>query len=181
MQRRTWFLRFLSLVAVSLLALPMRNVFAFTFWLTAKSMSDWPELKRRIREKFPTVPHKSVAEAVALVDKALFLDTRSAAEFAVSHLPGARHTPDLASAQAALKTRAPGQLALLYCSVGYRSAQLAASLLALGEAQLVNLEGSLFEWVNEGHALAAQKTLAHPFNKNWSGLLRRDRWSHVPT
>jgi rhodanese-related sulfurtransferase len=182
MPRRLWLLHTSRALALALAATPLRSAFAFTFWFTAKTIADWPEVKRRIRSKFPTVPQRSISEARAFGAHALYLDTRTAAEFAVSRLPGAIHTPDQASVVLALRGIAATRPVLLYCSVGYRSAQLVQALREsnpeLGAAQLFNLEGSLFEWVNSGHPLAENKTLAHPFNKNWGGLLQRARWSH---
>ena len=181
--RRRW-LRGALFIPLSLL--PMRSVFAFTFWFTSKSMEDWPELKRRIREKFSRVQHLSteqLAERLKSAPNALILlDTRSAAEYAVSRIANAMHAPDVAAAQAVLAQHA-GKTAVLYCSVGYRSAALVEKLQELSaasvSAQVFNLEGSMFEWANQGRAVALS-TKVHPFNKAWSGLLKRDLWAHQP-
>lgn len=157
-------------------------------------MADWPELKRRIREKFPKVPVLTVPElrtwqADATRAKPLLIDVRSAAEFAVSHLPGAVWAKDEAQviALAAQASAQPAQV-VLYCSVGYRSARIAEKILEMpmerafpaGPRKMLNLEGSLFEWANAGYPLvkgAATVQHAHPFDAKWGGLLEKRFWS----
>ncbi|MEM8604191.1 MAG: rhodanese-like domain-containing protein [Cyanobacteria bacterium P01_H01_bin.121] len=146
----------------------------------------WSGLKAFIRCQFPTVPQMTTAELAALLPtdsaslptgdsaplKIQLLDTRTKAEFAVSHLPGAIHVPDLAAAQAADLN--PNVLTIAYCSVGYRSAKLVEQLAAAGFQNVVNLEGSLFEWANEGRLMihTGQATRAvHPFNESWGWFL----------
>jgi rhodanese-related sulfurtransferase len=193
------------------LALAPSSAHAMLFFLTSKTMADWPELKRRIREKFPKVPVLTVPElrtwqADAARAKPLLIDVRSAAEFAVSHLPGAVWAKDEAqvialAAQAGARPAAAGagtapQAAaeaqpaqvVLYCSVGYRSARIAEKILEMpmerafpaGPRKMLNLEGSLFEWANAGYPLvkgAATVQHAHPFDAKWGGLLEKRFWS----
>ena len=61
-----------------------------------------------------------------------------------------------------------------------RSAALARELARRGRAQVVNVEGSLFEWANRGwpvHRGNAVVTLVHPFDADWGQLLDRRLWS----
>jgi 3-mercaptopyruvate sulfurtransferase SseA len=61
-----------------------------------------------------------------------------------------------------------------YCSVGYRSAALAQQLQAMGCKKVFNLEGSLFEWVNQGYPVYQGEQVVksvHPFNRLWGLLL----------
>ncbi len=177
--RRRWLQAF---AITPFLTLSMRPVFAFTFWLTSKSMDDWPELKRRIREKFARVQHLSTVQLAerlkAAPESLVLLDTRTAAEFAVSHLANAIHAPDVPSARAAI-VQHPGKVAVLYCSVGYRSAALVEKLQEAGLASVFNLEGSMFEWANLSRPFA-KSAKVHPFNKAWGGLLKPELWSHQP-
>ena len=118
--------------------------------------------------------------------KLVLLDIRSAEEFAVSHLPGARNVPpdaviDFAERELAGLERS--QPIVVYCSVGVRSAAAARDLQFLGFSQVKNLQGSLFQWANEGRAVvagvhgspegqASSAVAVHPYNGFWGRLLR---------
>ena len=106
--------------------------------------------------------------------KPVLLDIRSAEEFAVSRIPGARHAPpdtvvDFAERELASLDRS--QLIVVYCAVGMRSAAAARDLKFLGFTQVKNLRGSLFQWANEGRALEGA-TAVHPYNDYWGRLLQ---------
>ncbi len=139
----------------------------------------WEKLKTFIRCEFPTVRHITTQELAEIMQtgspEIQLLDTREEAEFLVSHIPGAQHIPDLKAArQANLKTDI---LTVAYCSVGYRSSKLAEELEVTGFQRVVNLEGSLFQWANEGRPLVRQETLTqqvHPFDETWGWFLNSD-------
>lgn len=104
----------------------------------------------------------------------VLLDIRSAEEFAVSRLPGARHVPpdtvvDFGERELAALDRS--QPIVVYCAVGVRSAAAARDLRFLGFTQVKNLRGSLFQWANEGRALEGG-AVVHPYNSFWGRLLR---------
>lgn len=132
-----------------------------------------------VREKFPEVQRVSTAElADEMVQKTtpVLLDVREPAEYAVSHLQGARQVqPD---AQAADLADLPKDAAIVtYCSVGYRSAGLAQRLRAAGFTRVRNLEGSIFRWASEGRPVyrdGVEVTKVHPYNAIWGRLLRKD-------
>ena len=143
----------------------------------------WPELKQDLRRRFPDVVWIGVEELAARLERAveppLLLDVRSDAEFDVSHLPGALHTPDRASALAALEDVPRDREVVLYCAVGYRSAKLARELRGDGFTDLRNLEGSIFEWANTGHVVVKDGVpvaRVHPWNEEWGALLDRSLW-----
>ncbi|NJR40899.1 MAG: rhodanese-like domain-containing protein [Leptolyngbyaceae cyanobacterium CSU_1_4] len=145
-------------------------------------------LKKFIRLKFPDVPRITTVEfAQRLMDKTrsqpLILDTRSEAEYAVSHLAEAQRleSADLAIAPA-LKNISMQTPIIVYCSVGYRSAKVAQQLINAGFQNVFNLEGGLFQWVNEGCSVKqfcpgalvrdGQPTQrVHPYNAVWGRLL----------
>ena len=105
------------------------------------------------------------------------IDTRQKEEFLVSHLPQAQHIPDLETAKACLH---PETTVVAYCSVGYRSSRLAQQLQTLGYNQVWNLEGSIFQWANEGRPLIHQEQptqTVHPYRKNWQWLLTSNEYS----
>lgn len=148
----------------------------------------WPEVKARIRSRFPTVPQLSVpALAAWLNDPAreppMLLDTRTDQEFADGHLPGAIRVQDVEAALQRMQQRAAGVHVVLYCSVGYRSSALAAALASRGVQRIHNLEGSLFEWANSGHPVITREGRpgkVHPYDETWGTLLRRELWSREP-
>jgi rhodanese-related sulfurtransferase len=154
----------------------------------------WRIVKAGIRARHPQVPQLSVSTLRAWqgnpqAPRPLLLDTRDAPEFADSHLPGAHHAPTLAAALALLDQHRQTPVVVLYCSVGERSSALAAQLLARLRAEaanappVLNLEGSIFEWANQGLPLAGAQGLsglAHPYDRWWGRLLKRERWSREP-
>ena len=139
-----------------------------------------------IRARFPDVARTTTAALDArLADPSqappLLLDAREPAEYAVSHLPGARQIdPSLrgSALAAALDGVAPDREIVVYCSVGARSGGLAARLADAGFSRVSNLEGSIFRWANEGRPLVrdgAPATTVHPFSARWGRLLDADR------
>jgi rhodanese-related sulfurtransferase len=157
-------------------------------WLF-RAPRDFAEVHQVIADKFPGVPIMSTSELAAMLargDAPLLLDYRSRVEYDVSHLAGAIWVSDLKSARAEIaKVRAmDGQRKLLvYCSVGYRSADLVAQIQKLPDRgyahELYNLKGSLFMWANEGRPMFKKNgtgpeqaaTQVHPYNSSWGTLL----------
>ncbi len=126
----------------------------------------WPAIKARIAKEFPNVKSISTADLATAKAKPVLLDVRTAAEFAVSHLPGAQRVdPDAKTI--ALPRDTP---IVTYCSVGYRSAKLAQRLQEAGFTNVRNLDGSIFQWANEGRAIEPG-TKVHPYDKKWGVLL----------
>ena len=140
----------------------------------------WNEVKARIRREFPQVRQISTAQlADWLADKdrtkPVLLDVRAAEEFDVSHLTGARRIDPAAQTAPGVNKDAP---IVTYCSVGYRSSSLATRLIAAGYTNVQNLEGSIFQWANEGRPLVRDGKPAdkvHPYDKRWGELLRPER------
>ncbi len=122
-----------------------------------------------IAAMFPDVPDIS---AGAIPADALVYDVREKPEYDVSHIPGAIHVtpgelPDPGGTPDA-------RVIVCACSVGLRSAKLAAALRARGWTGAVNLRGGLFRWAKEGRAMAnaAGPTRdVHPFDERWGKLL----------
>lgn len=137
-------------------------------------------MKALVRERFPGVRHLSTVELAAwLADpqrpKPVLLDVRTRAEFDVSHIPGAHHVDPETTAAKALPTLPRETPVVLYCSVGYRSADCGTRLLKAGFTNFFNLEGSLFQWANEGRALESNghpATQVHPYSAQFGKLLK---------
>ena len=166
---RNW--KRIGLIACGILGL---CTFAFWLWLPTNGL---PSAEKFLRWKFDDVQHITPAEAAALLadDTATVIwDIRRPDEFAVSHLPDARHVPP-DTADAALKQLLPdaNQTILVYCAVGYRSAQMARRLQAFGHTNVLNLEGAIFAWAEADLPLEGGDTV-HPYNAMGRRILQDD-------
>lgn len=140
---------------------------------------DWPAIDAWLDGGFPGLPQIEVdalARELAVPDAPplVLLDVRTAREHAVSHLPGAHHAPDLPAALAVLAGRPADTRIVAYCSVGVRSARLAAALRERGFERVGNLRGSIFAWANRGLPLRDARgpvRQVHPFDAAWGRLL----------
>lgn len=163
--------------------LSVEAAFAWT-WFTPT----WPKTKQMIRLKFPDLPQLTVPQLKAWLDDSsrrlpVLIDVRSQIEFDDGHLQGAVRADDAGAAKRSLATAALDTPIVVYCSVGYRSAQVTQGLVKLGYTQVKNLEGSLFEWANAGLPVYQGNKLTakvHPYDSDWGQLLRRELWSRVP-
>lgn len=142
------------------------------------------QLERRVATDYPRVRSlipQQVEQMVRDGRELLVLDVREAAEFEVSHLPGAvRVDPGMGAAQFETEfgTRLAGRPVLVYCSVGVRSSRLAERIepaaLKAGASGVFNLRGGIFAWHNYGLELRrgnAQTQFVHPYSRSWSRYL----------
>ena len=143
----------------------------------------WQETLRLVREDFPDIPQMTTRHLAERLDadrqSVLLLDARSLEEYEVGHLGGAVHAGSLRAALDALSGHRPTQTVVVYCSVGYRSSQLAQRLRDRGVPDVYNLEGSIFRWANEGRAVyrgGARVHEVHPYDEDWGRLLKRHFW-----
>ena len=155
-------------------------------------------LKRLIRLKFPSVQPVTTIEFAQWLENAampdlLILDTRSEAEYAVSHLQAAKHLKAInfdaillqsrfASASAYANAIAPETKIVVYCSIGYRSAKAAQQLQQAGFFNVFNLEGGIFQWANEQRPIfkdGISTQCVHPYNNAWGKLLKADHRDHA--
>jgi rhodanese-related sulfurtransferase len=98
---------------------------------------------------------------------------RTSEEF-VSHLRSAVNLQTAQQIAQAVKERKPTQT-IVYCSVGFRSSRLAQSLADRGVGEVMNLEGSIFQWAHEGRPVYQGDRVVrhvHPYGKRWAGLLK---------
>ena len=149
----------------------------------------WPAVNALIARNFPHVPQITVHELARWVHdpqrtRPLLLDVRSKAEYAVSHLHGARWIDATEPVHQALAGIRLTQPIVTYCSVGYRSSAYAWRLIQDGYTDVHNLQGSIFEWANDGlkvyrnHHVVKQ---VHPYNRRWGQLLKRRYWAFSPS
>lgn len=145
----------------------------------------WENILSVVRETFPEVQQISTRQLANMLvnnEEVLLLDARSEEEFNTSHLQGAMHAETVHTALSAIytdnqqQTNADNQqqIIVVYCSVGYRSSDIARQLQARGVENVVNLEGSLFQWANEGRPVVQGTkpvTHVHPYDDDWGQLL----------
>lgn len=152
---------------------------AITGILAAWPGVTWPAIKARIGREFPAVRPISadkLATQLAGKNPPLLLDVRTAPEFEVSHLANARRIdPDGQAIQIRVPKSSP---IVTYCSVGYRSAAFASRLQAAGFSNVQNLDGSIFQWANEGRPMTGSKV--HPYNRIWGTLLNAPLRAELP-
>ncbi|MBA3608196.1 MAG: rhodanese-like domain-containing protein [Chthoniobacterales bacterium] len=151
-----------------------------SFGLVSCRGVDWFLLKRSLHGKFNDISWITTEQlANRLVDKdrlpPVLLDVRTPVEFEVSHLKGARQVDPKAEAQSAAKGLPKDAPIVTYCSVGYRSGEMAERLRAAGYTRVQNLEGSIFQWANERRPLVRGEgervTRVHPHSAVWGRLL----------
>lgn len=160
-------------------------------WTRGQAVS-WALVEATLDRQFPTVrPVAPATLAAWLADSTapapVLLDVRTADEYAVSHLPGARRVPPDASAEALRRRALAGlprdTLVVVYCSVGYRSAALAARLQEAGFTRVYNLRGSIFRWAGAGRPVvrAGRRVEAvHPYDAAWGRLLDARLHAYAP-
>lgn len=141
-----------------------------------------------VRERFPRVRQVSTSELAAwLADPAraapVLLDVRAATEFEVSHLRGARRVDPRCDAAELASALPPDRTVVVYCSVGYRSSECATRLLDAGFTDVANLDGSIFQWANEGRPVVRDGEVVqavHPYDRAWGRLLRPELRASSP-
>jgi len=145
-------------------------------------MQSLDSASEHIKEEFKEVDHISTDTLASLLGserkKVLLVDAREPDEYAVSRIPGAVNLQEpsaIAKAIAALK-ESPSSI-ITYCSIGYRSAELAEDLEDDDSIPIPvkNVLGSIFQWANEDRPLETPEgqptTKVHPYNKTWGRLL----------
>ncbi len=146
------------------------------------SMRSLEKKSAKIRREFPGIEHIESGTVAALLEtgSVLLVDSRTAEEFAVSHLAGAVNLETLEQVQRYLKAlNTQPKSIIIYCSVGQRSASLTEKLQKAGITDVKNFVGSIFAWANEDRPMVdsrgkpAQKV--HPFNKFWGRLVKESR------
>lgn len=127
-----------------------------------------------------TVPQLKPAELNQLLqkpgNKPLLLDTRTPAEYKVSHIPGARFVAYGTFQVNQLKEVPKNAPIILYCSVGYRSERVGEKLQQAGYRNVHNLYGGIFEWVNRGfpvHSKTGKTNQVHAYTKTWGVWLQK--------
>ncbi|WP_133273185.1 rhodanese-like domain-containing protein [Hymenobacter radiodurans] len=134
-------------------------------------------LKTLYRETVPTIQPAALADLLrAKSQKVVLLDTRTPAEYKVSHLTGAKFVNFDSFEKNEFTGLSRDQTVVVYCSVGARSERVGERLKALGFRDVRNLYGGVFQWVNEGRPIynaAGPTRQIHPYSALWSVWLRQ--------
>ena len=152
------------------------------------SPSDLPKVAAAIEQRFPDVheidPDRLEQELTGPAGaRPILLDVRSGEEYAVSHIAGAVRAETLDEARAALADADPEAPIVVYCAVGWRSAELAEELEAAGYDRVRNLRGAIFGWANTGRPLVHDGRPVeevHPYSETWGKLLREELRADLP-
>lgn len=135
-------------------------------------------IKRLTSRKFPTVKWITTKEFAEWREdpskpQPIILDTRSQAEYEVSHLKHAERIDPNDPQLGVIESK--DTPIVVYCSVGYRSARIAEWLQQANFTHVYNLEGSIFQWANEGRPMFKNDCptiFVHPYNPVWGRLLK---------
>ncbi len=130
-----------------------------------------------------TVPLISVEDLSEIKDNVILLDAREPEEYKVSHIPGAQNigydNPDKALIQSLDKSKT----VVVYCSIGYRSEKIGEVLQEEGFKNVLNLYGSIFEWVNQGLSIEDMHDMEtksiHTYDKKWGKWMMNKNYKKV--
>lgn len=118
-----------------------------------------------------SIPAIDVKDLYAQQSKYTILDARDIQEYNVSHIKGALHIGYENLNWEILKTIDKNHPIALYCSIGYRSEKVAEQLRDRGYTNVVNVYGSIFEWVNRGYEVVGKTgqpiNKVHGYSKAW--------------
>ncbi len=110
------------------------------------------------------------------IEEFYILDAREVEEYEVSHLPGAKWIGYSDFHPSRLEDIPKDAAIITYCSVGFRSEQIAEKLVESGYKNTYNLKGSIFQWSNEKLPLVNKAGMPtdsiHGFNKKWSKWIK---------
>jgi len=123
-----------------------------------------------------SVPQMDVADVLEH-ESAILLDARAYEEFETSHISNALWVGYDEFDPKSVADLNKDQTVIVYCSVGYRSERIGEKLVDLGFANVYNLYGGIFEWVNQGQPVQNQDGNAtedvHCYSKLWGVWLER--------
>jgi rhodanese-related sulfurtransferase len=108
----------------------------------------------------------------------LVLDARTVQEYEVSHLQDAVRIEPARPSLRVLAGQAKDAPLVVYSSLGYRGARVAHWLAGQGYSNVRNLEGGIFQWVNQGQLVfrdSRPTAEVHPYDRRW-GLLLESRY-----
>jgi rhodanese-related sulfurtransferase len=134
---------------------------------------------RMTARKFPQVKWTTGAELArwrgdSTRQQPVILDARTQEEFLVSHLAGAIRIDPYRPILRPIRRFPKDTTIVVYSSVSYRGARLADFLARQGYGNVVDLDGGIFQWANDGRPVFRndrRATEVHPYDGRWRWLL----------
>jgi len=176
-------------VAIALLLIAKVFIFDRTALPTAQKDSvTWDAVFAWIQRDWPEVSQMSSRELAQRMAAnsgvtPLLIDVRTHEEYEVSHLPGAIWSETPSQIASVVRAASDQKPVVLYCSVGVRSSRAAAKLMESRRSNVFNLQGSIFQWANEGRPLMANGRVVHvvhPYSERWGVLLNPQLHPNAP-
>lgn len=144
------------------------------------------KVHQKIKSDYPSLRHVSrggLQTWLAQDDPSIVvLDTRPLSEYKVSHIQGAIQIDPDSQARKLSAVPLDGKTVIVYCSVGRRSSNFATrlerDLAKAGARTVLNLEGGVFGWHNDGRKLVnanGQTDMIHPYNGFWGSRYLADK------
>ena len=117
------------------------------------------------------VPKMNVSEAVAHESSYVFLDSREKEEYNVSHINNSIYVGDKEFDINKIEQFPKDTGIIVYCSVGVRSDKIAKEIIDAGYANVNNMFGGIFEWINEGYpvfdSMGKSTQNIHAYSRMW--------------
>lgn len=130
------------------------------------------------------VPEVDATQAYQMLEQAVFIDTRSRGEYEVSHIQDAIWVGYDDFDVGRMASINKNTKIIAYCSVGARSEKITRQLLEMGYADVSNLYGGVFEWVNQEQAVYKKTNVptdeVHAYNKAWGVWLNKGHKVYHP-
>jgi rhodanese-related sulfurtransferase len=133
-----------------------------------------PARFRDVEHISPEAAHRMFLQNSEVQAKTVFLDVRTAEEWAVSHIPGAEHCPEdsFPPGDELMEKLKQAEAVVVYCAAGYRSARVCQRLADKGFTQVHNMNGSIFAWANQGFPITGEKV--HPYMESSAWMLKSE-------
>ena len=127
----------------------------------------------------PLLKPAELKQKLAKKDTVYLLDTRSPAEFKVSHLQHSELIGYEDFTKKQVQHIPKHATVVTYCTVGYRSEKIAEELQTLGFKDVYNLYGSMISWVNAGYPVYNQQgdqtRKVHTYSREWGQWLKKGK------
>lgn len=137
-----------------------------------------PDYKIMIEKKydFPTISPDSASNILDDSD-VVFLDTRAAEEYNVSHIPNAIEFGYDEPNWSVLDTVDKVKRIIVYCSIGVRSQEIAEKLKDKGFSDVKNLYGGIFLWADQSREMVDKNnnetSKVHGYNRFWGRWVKK--------
>jgi rhodanese-related sulfurtransferase len=147
-------------------------LFSFIFSLVCFGQETFEQMAQKMATSFnsPVITYKGLNKLIKS-KKVLILDARELDEYKISHIQNATHIgyKDI-NIRKIIQMLNKEFIVVIYCSVGFRSGDIAARLKRNG-IDAYNLYGGLFLWNNIGLPMYTSKQeltkKIHGYNKKW--------------